>query len=192
MSEQNIYPVQQSVQRVMTDGAKATYSISVNDFTPTATPTDVLTLSGASGKIIRVNYIEITADASAAGMFDFYLYKRLLANTLGTATNPLPVIHDSLDGAASAAIALYSANPSALGSVGPAGTNGIIRSVHYALPAASTTGYPGTPWAEKFGTRNEKQIVLRSGELLAVNFDAQVVPAGFVSHIALSWTEEPA
>lgn len=192
MNELTIYPPQQSVQRVMTDSGKATYSFSINDFTPVATPTDVLTLSGAAGKIIRVNAVEITADATAAGIFDFYLYKRLAANTGGTATNPLPVIHDSADVAASAVIALYSANPSALGGVGPAGTNGIVRSVHYALPAAGTTGYPGQPWVEKFGIRNEKQIVLRSGELLAINFDSQAVPSGFVSHINLSWTEEPA
>lgn len=218
--------------------AAKTYSVALANFTPAALATDALVITGSPTKVVRINYVQITADATGVGIFDFYLIKRTAANTGGTASNIVPTQHDSIYppaatvtnsgfvvgqsyvisgtstacntiGAsnntigtnfvatatsaascvaltsATAQVKSYSANATTLGY----GTT--FRSDHYALPAVGTTGYPGVPWVEEFGKRSEQQIVLRGvNESFVVNFNGQTVPAGFVSHICVTWTEE--
>ena len=76
--------------------ANKTYSAQINDITPAAAATDVITISGVAGKVIRVNRIELTGDATSNSILDFYLYKRTTLNTGGTSTYQLPAQHDSL------------------------------------------------------------------------------------------------
>jgi len=171
---------------VTSESGKATYSVQVSDFTAVAaTATDVLALVGSATKTIRVNRVQITADATAASVLDFYTFKRTTANTGGTATQPAICKLDSADPAPTAVANLYTVNPTALG------TGVMLAADHYALPAAATTGYPGTPWVEEFGTRNNRQVVLRGvGESLAVGCNAEVIPAGINLYIRIEWTEE--
>lgn len=167
------------------EGNKASYRVCCPDVTPAATATDIFTISGSATKTIRINYIQITADATAASVIDFYIYKRAAANTGGTATHPAIGKNDSLDADPTAVVTLYSANPSALG----AGV--LISADHYALPAAATTGYPGAPWFEEFGIRNDKSLILHNAaEMLAFSFNGQTIPAGCKVFITVAWTEE--
>ena len=172
---------------VETEGITPTYRVALSDITSiAATATDVFTLSGAAGKIIKVNSVEITADASSAGVIDFYLYKRTAANTGGTlATTPSIAQMDSQDPLPLATPALYTANPSALG----AGI--LISGNHYALPAAATTGYPGNPLLETFGDLNGRRLTLRGpNELFAFNLNGQAIPTGLNIYLRIEWTEE--
>lgn len=170
---------------VIIEGVKPTYHVTVSDVIPAATATDVLTLCGSATKTIRINRIQITADATATSVIDLYVYKRSAVNTGGTSTTPTIAQHDSHDPAPSAVARLYSANPSALG----AGV--LLVGDHYALPAAASTGYPGVPWIEDFGNRNDKTVVLYgTAECLAISLNGQTIPAGMGLYAAFEWTEE--
>lgn len=163
---------------------KAAYSYVANDVTPVATATDLVTLVGSATKIIRLTMVRLMADATAVGVLDFYGYKRTAANTGGTATQPAIAIHDSNDAAASAVVNLYSANPTL-------GAGILVRADHYALPAASTTGYPFDPIIWDFGTRGGREIVLRGvAQSFAISFNGEVIPAGCNVYVNLEWTEE--
>jgi len=171
--------------QVNTEGVRATYSYVAADYAPAAGATDVVVLTGSSSKVIRINRIQITADSTAPSVIDLYVFKRSAANTGGTSTNPYAVKHDSANTTASGVVTLYSANPSALGA------GWLIRADHYALPAASSTGYPGAPWFEDFGVRNDQPIILRNAnESIAISLNGQTLPAGLNLYITISWTEE--
>ena len=222
----------------MPNSNRQTFSIQVADIAPVATATDVITITGQTGKTIRINKLEVAGDSTTVGVIDFYFFKRFAANTGGTSTSQLAVEHDSVwpidniitntgfvigqsynisgtstacntIGAANnniyttfvataisastciatestyASIKLYTANPSALG------YGQLIRATHYALPAATSTGYPGMPWVEEFGTRNDQELVLRGPtESLAFSLNGQTLPAGLSVYVTITWTEE--
>ena len=147
--------------------------------------TDALVLSGSATKTVRVTRIAYSADATAAGSLDFYFFKRTTADTGGTSSVPAAVQMDSRDPAPTASAKLYSANPSALG------TGVLLSGSHYAMPAASSTGYPISQFSEDFGSHNERSLVLRTAsEALAVNFNGQTIPAGTNLYLTIEWTEE--
>ena len=173
------------VNYAIVEGLKASYRVQVADVTPAASATDVLTLCGSSTKTIRVDRVQATADATSPSVLDFYIYKRTTADTGGTSTNPTAAKFDSSDAAATAAITLYSSNPGSLG------TGLLFSGDHYALPAASSTGYPGVPWVEDFGIRNNKAIVLHgTSECVAFGLNGQTIPAGTILYVGIEWTEE--
>lgn len=168
-----------------TEGLKASYRAQAADVAVAATATDVMTLCGSATKTVRLVRIQSSADATAAGVIDFYVYKRTAANTGGTSAIVTAAQMDSNDAAPTAVVRLYSANPSALG----AGV--LLTGDHYALPAAASTGYPGMPWIEDFGVRNNRAIVLRgTSQCIAFSFNGQTIPAGLSTYIGFEWTEE--
>jgi len=167
-------------------GTRQTYSAVVSDLTPAIGATDIFTLSGSATKTVFVTAIEIIADATAVGIVDFYLYKRTAANTGGTSSSLAPTPHDSQNAAATAVAKQYSANPSALG----AGT--LWRGGHLALPAATATGYPQTPWLIDLNGHKGQPLVLRgASEFLAVNLAGEWTgtPAGLSVYINAEWIE---
>ena len=180
------FPRSAAAQVVDTSGDRPTYSIVVADFTPPATPTDYLTIANpvGSGKVIRITNVRITADATAVGSYDIYGYKRTAANTGGTAVAVTAVPHDSQNPASVAVVSKYTANPAGLG------TGAIIRGEQYALPAITTTGYPFTPlsWFDK--PNNGQPLVLRAGELFALNGGGNALPAGAAFYPMIEWTED--
>jgi hypothetical protein len=72
-----------------------TYSAAVQFSPPGATATDVLVLSGSATKVVRVIKVEITADATAVGVQDIFVYKRTVLDAAGTSTYVTPIQHDS-------------------------------------------------------------------------------------------------
>jgi len=167
------------------EGGKASYRVQLADATVAATATDVVTLCGSATKTVRVQQIQATADATAPSVIDFYVYKRTAINTAGTSAAITAAKMDSTDAAPTAVVKQYSVNPTGLG----AGV--LLTGDHYALPAAATTGYPGVPWVETFGTRNNKSLVLRGvAECLAFSMNGQTIPAGFGLYLGIEWTEE--
>jgi len=172
-------------QYVNSEGTKASYRVQIADETVAATATDVATLCGSATKTVRVMRIQTTADATAASVIDFYVYKRTALDTGGTSAVVAAAQMDSTDPAPTAVVAKYSANPSALG------TGVLFTGDHYALPAAATTGYPGMPWIEDFGIRNNRALVLRGvNECAAFNLNGQTIPSGFGMYLGIEWTEE--
>jgi hypothetical protein len=177
-------PLENTERYVRTESTKATYTACIADFTPAATATDFATLIGATGKLITLTNIRMTATQTGSSYLDMYLYKRTTLNTGGTATATAIVNHDSVDPAASATVSQYSANPSALG------TGVLLRSDRTGVPAtASVTGTCGIIW--EFANRSSKAPKLQNAnESFALSFGGQAVPAGLSYHISVEWTEE--
>ena len=168
-----------------TEGVKASYRVQIADGAVAATATDVVTLCGSATKTVRVQRIQVTADATAASVINLYVYKRTVVNTGGTSAAVTASQMDSSDPAPTSVVLKYSANPSALG------TGVLFTGDHYALPAAATTGYPGTPWIEDFGIRNNRALVLRGvNQCVAFSLNGQTIPVGFGYYLGIEWTEE--
>lgn len=168
-----------------TGSTVATYHAVLADVTPAATATDVMTLCGSSTKTVKLTRLQATADATSTAVIDFYTFIRTTANTGGTSAAVAAASHDSNNTAATATVLKYSANPSALG------TGVMFAADHYALPAAATTGYPGTPWLEDMGIRNTQPVVLRgTANCFAFSLNGQTIPAGMNLYVTIEWTEE--
>ena len=174
-----------SVLCVSTNSPKPTFRYTAIDITPVATATDVLVLKGSATKVIRVTRAGLLGTATAASIYDLYLTKRTTANTGGTSTAPTPSKSDSLDADATATLALYTANPSALG------TGVTLEASKLYLPAGATPAGAGTERQFMFGNRNDKAPVLRGeAESIAFNFAGAAVPAGASLYLIIEWTED--
>lgn len=169
---------------VSTDGgSKATYRYYSAGNTPAATPTDVFTITGSATKTIRIKHIKLTGSAGTAGQFVWYLVRRSGANTGGTSTAPTPLKHDSSDAAATAALALYTANPTGLGTT--VGNISGVRLFHNVTTAAPDR------FIWDFSTRNDKALVLRgTGDVLAINGNGAALPTGAVLDITVEFEED--
>jgi hypothetical protein len=168
-----------------TEGVKTSYRAQMADVTVAATATDVATLCGSATKTVRLVRIQATADATATSVIDFYVFKRTVADTGGASSVIAAAQMDSADSAPTAVVRLYSTNPTGLG------TGVLLTGDHYALPAAASTGYPGVPWIEDFGIRNNRAVVLRGiAQCVAFNLNGQTIPAGFGLYLGFEWTEE--
>lgn len=164
--------------------SSATYSASVNDIIPAATPTDVFCLVGSATKTILITKVEVTPTASANGSLDFYVYKRTTANSNGTFTNASIALHDSNNPAPTAVAKLYSANPSALG------TGVLVRAVRNTLASKTPSGIPVTSWIEEFGAYNQQPVVLRGvNQSLCINMAGQTLPTGTEIYFTFEWIE---
>jgi hypothetical protein len=173
---------------VNTEGNKATYSAGIELAAAglAANATDIFQIIGSVTKIVKITHLQVTADATAASSVDFYIIKRTVANTGGTAAAVTGIAHDSKDPAYTAVVQTYSANPSALGA------GQIIRTQSYALPAASSTGYPFNPAGWSFGNRPARCPTLRGiGESLVFNWGGQAINSGLSIWVDIEWTEEP-
>lgn len=174
-----------SILCVSTNSPKPTFRYTAIDITPVATATDVLVLKGSATKIIRVTKASILGTATAASIYDLYLTKRTTANTGGTSTAPVATPSDTSDAAATATLALYTANPSALG------TGLTLEASKVYLPAGSAPAGAATARDYIFGNRNDKAPVLRGvAESIAFNFAGAVVPNGASLYLSVEWTED--
>lgn len=163
-------------------GVRATYSASIIGMTPAASATDLFTIAGAAGKVVRVTRINCTGTSTALGSSLLQIVKRSAVDTGGTKTNPVAVPHDSSDVAASAVVAAYTANPTLGAIIGAALRIGFI--------GTGTATALGTPFTQDFGAINDKQAILRSAaEQLAVNANAASLATGAAISCTVEWTE---
>jgi hypothetical protein len=148
---------------------RPTYSAAIVGMTPAASATDLFTIAGVAGKVVRVTRINCTGTSTALGSSLLQIVKRSALDTGGTATNPAAIKHDSADAAASAVVAAYTANPT--------------------LGTGTATGL-GSPFTAEFGAINDKQVILRSAaEQLAVNANAASLATGAAVSCTVEWTE---
>ena len=155
--------------KVTTEGITATYGIASVANTPAATPTDVFILNGSLTKTVKIKRVTVSGVATTAGTMRVVLVKRTAANTGGTSTAPSISKFDSNDSAATAVPKLYTANPSALGTV----VNVSAQSLNFGVAGAA-----GNVMFD-FSNRNDKAIYLRGvAEGLAINLNGDTVPTG--------------
>lgn len=181
----------------LNDGSKATYSAGKVGLVPASSATDIFTITGATGKIVRVTHIGITATTTSAtpAALDVLLLKRSTANSGGTSTNsPAAIPHDSANAAASATVLSYTANPTLGTLVGTAVAALRNSKLFQTLATYTATDFPTKDqiiW--EFGNRPAQAPVLRSAsEVLAVNLNAVTATATASFDIDIEWTEEDA
>lgn len=175
-------PTSSFLQNVNTESSKATYSAVVANYTPAATATDMVVLTGAAGKTVTLTTVRVNGAATVSTFADVYLYKRTTLDTGGTSTSTAIGQHDSQDPAPSCVVKQYSANPSSLG------TGVALRSEHISFSAAAS-GNLVTDWV--FAARGAKAPKLNSAtESFALNFNGNAVPGGANLHMTIEWTEE--
>jgi hypothetical protein len=177
--------VDATVVAAPTDGFKRTYSANVLGLVPPATPTDIFTITGIAGTVVRVIRITITGTRTAAAVSDMQVVKRSTANAGGTFAAVTAVPTDSLFPAAGATVLSYTANPAALGTL-----VGAVASSKMHIGSAGSG--PVSPLVFEFGKKMGVSGILRSAsEVLAVNMNAVSV-AGNNFDIFVEWCEEPA
>jgi hypothetical protein len=166
--------------------SRATYSFFVSAVAPAATPTDLLTITGAAGFRIRVRQFIISGTATAASNVIVNLVRRSAANTGGTATNPTLVSRDALldNNGAQATVALYSANPSGLGTA-----VGTIDGGRLNLAPAANGSIDRL--LIQHGWLNDKATTLNTAtDILALNLGGLAWPAGGLLDIACTFSVE--
>lgn len=161
----------------------ATYAAAVNGLALAATATDIFTISGSATKTIRIAKISINGIQTTASQVGIVLLRRSTANVGGTLTAPAMVSHDSLNAAATAVIAAYTANATTLGTL-----VGNIFSERLFVPGAATaTDAQGI--SLMFGDAGEQPPTLRgTAQVIAVNL-AGVSVVGGSANISIEWTE---
>jgi hypothetical protein len=164
------------------------YRAASGSFTPAATATDLITISGSATKTIRVFSIEVFMTATALADANFFLIKRSAANTGGTSTAKTIVPLDSNFAAGTAVVTVYTANPTALGAaVGTISTASVLVGGTTSVTAAQL-GYTFNLMSPNFPSG----VVLRgTSQLLALNFNGAAVPTGgAIQGVNIMWTEE--
>lgn len=159
-----------------------TYFATGIGYTAYATPTDLFTISGAAGKVIRIVQMRLLAQSTTATYTTIHWIKRSTLNTGGTATQPTGFPMDSADAAHSAVINLYTAAP----------TTGTVigRQYHTSLTTLLTSA-PSNFTANQIATSGSinKTITLRPDESLCCNWNGAALPSGFTAGWDITWTE---
>ena len=165
------------------DGIRNTYGAAARAFVPAAAATDVATLCGTSAKTIRVTAVTFSGRATTEVNGDVTIVKRSAANSGGTSASLTAVPYSNAFGAAVAAAASYTANPTLGTSVGSLSTR-----QYYFGNLTSARGAPDIVWT--FGDRPASAVILRSsGQCLTVNLNQATYSGGLVN-VSFEWTEE--
>ena len=178
--------------RDLSSQSKATYAAS-GTFTPPATPTDMVRITGSASKVVRLISMKIGTTNTAAGSQTFFLIKRSSNNTTGTFVNATPVPLDSTDAGATATVGHYTANPGGLGAA--VGNVNIKRVASSVLVAGSFAGVREESQTEMIdwnsNSNMDKLVTLRgSTQELCINFNGAAIVAGQIHTYLIIWTEE--
>lgn len=179
--------------RAIAAQSKQTYSAS-GSFTPVATPTDLVTIYGSATKTIRVLSMQIGTVNTAAGSQIFHLIKRSAVNTTGTFVAGTAVPHDSTNGAATATVGHYTANPGGLGAA--VGTLNIKKVASTVVTPTSFAGVREESQVEMLPKAAEGHFLHQPVTLigvaqgLAINFNGVALVAGQIHTWSITWTEE--
>lgn len=163
-----------------------TYSVGISAFTPGATPTDIITITGSATKTIRVLSIEFTSVQTTRALINMFIIKRSAANTGGTSTTPTVVPADSNNAAPTAVVRVYTANPT----VGAAVGNLSIVKVLSDDSGANAVGGSGYMWDFTKGGFAQGAILRGTSQVLAVSLNGATLPIGLSVVATVTWTEE--
>lgn len=173
--------------------SKITFYMAGN-FTPAATPTDLVTIFGSASKTVRVIKFVITTTNTAAGSQQFTLLKRTAANSGGTFVNGNALAADGSDAAATAtSYGHYTANPAATGAT--PGNYAIVRVASPAAVPASFAGVVQNAGVDLLALGGDAQlskpIVLNgTSQGLCLSFGGAALVAGQTHTYQVVWTEE--
>lgn len=178
--------------REVSPQSKATYMAS-GTFTPPATPSDMVKITGSATKTIRVIAFIIVTTNTAAGSQQFLLIKRSADDTTGTFVAATAVPVDSNSPAATAVVGHYTANPGGLGAaVGTVNTKRVASPAAVPASFAGIVDDAGVDMIPQAGSSLMDQTVTLRGvaQILALNFNGAALVAGQTHAYTIVWTEE--
>lgn len=168
------------------DRGYSTYSAGLGANTPAATPTDVAVLFGTALSNRYLISVELSIQATAAGVVQYDLVKRVGGTQSAVNTAFVADTHvsryDSSDVAMSTdgLSGLYTSNPASVGTI-----RGVVRSATIDKAAGLTV----VRW--QFGDRPGKLPVLRGvTQLFAINGAGHTLLAGEKFGVTFEWVEE--
>lgn len=180
---------QSAVQVDVIDGYRATYTAGLTNYTPFASTTDILTISGSATKTIRIWKIHISgSNPSSNILYDVYLIRRSALNTGGTPTTQTAVKHDTLNPTATAVVTSYATAPTLGASAGTLNQSMLFVST---LSKGGDTPVQPMNYVEfKFGENGRCQPLTLRGvnEAIAINFNGVTINANL--EVDIEWTEE--
>jgi hypothetical protein len=158
------------------------------NFTPAATPTDIVVITGSATKLIRVLYMYVITTQTTAGLNQLFITKRSTDDTGGTSAGIATFPTDSNYAAATAVTRLYSANPTSLGTQ----VNGISVYRPKVLTPNASTPLSAPEYKFDFVQAGILKGIVLNGitEILALNFNGVALPTGFNASVTIIWTEE--
>jgi hypothetical protein len=156
-------------------GGQRSYAATFTALVGAAALTDLVTITGAQGRIVKVSRITITGIATAAAVADVAIIRRTTANTAGTSTAVVPTERGALrrDGtgtiqadAAYSTVLQYTVNPT-LGTANPP-TGGTIFAQKMAIGTAA--GTVADPLQIDFNSLGmEQPTLIGNQDVLAIN-----------------------
>lgn len=163
------------------------YSCGTTELTAAASCTDIAVLTGSATKTLRVLKVGvgIVFDTAAIDL-PIYLKKHTVANTGGTAVDPLPTItqYDSLDAEPTGVVTAYTANPT----IDASAT--IIGSAYFSNSAEGVETNNYFEW--DFSAPHLKPLILRGvAQEVAVNCGG-VDPGTANIIVTFTWIEDGA
>lgn len=162
---------------------RPTYSATFDIVPLAAGATDLVALRGSATKKVRIETVVVNGLATARTRVPVSMFLRTAANTGGTSTAPTGTRHDSTDAAATATIAAYTANPTALG----AGT--LIRK-KYLILDPTTVDANNTPESiTEFGELGKQLVLNGNSQYFAINLNTTPITGGTIT-VTIEWTEE--
>ena len=162
------------------------YSAGISALVLPAAATDVFSITGFNGGMVKVTKMIMGGVATAALASGISLVKRTSPNTGGTATTVAGVLRDNtISEPSRALIQAYTANPTLGTAVAPTGGNiGIM-----VLPLG-TSAAPINPLQIGLGDGGLLYPTLRSAnDVLAINMAGVTILGGLLT-INIEWTEE--
>jgi len=167
------------------DGQKASYRVAALKLAVATGANVIFTLTGSATKTVRVTRIELSGTcATTAKAVNFFIAKYSTAASGGTTgTAPAIVPHDSTNAAATATVAVYTADPTAGTAVGNIATGNLFMAV------TGSTVAPGL-YAASFGDRPSQDIVLRgTSQQLGISLNGENTATSVVD-VVVEFTEE--
>lgn len=165
--------------------SKQTFLGLVPPYTPPATPTDLIVLTGSATKTVRVISFETQMAQTTAALQEYFFKKHTVANTAGTSTSDPVAPHDSNNAAASAVLKHYTANPTI------DATAVTLQRTQFTVPAttAPRSIYEWLNW-QAYSLLDQPLTLRGVAQELALNFNGAALPAGMVIAARVVWIEE--
>ncbi len=168
--------------------SRPTYRYALNDIIPVATPTDIVIITGATLKTIRVKTISIWGNSTAAGAIGLQLIRRSTKfTTQGTATFTAinAAKHDINDPAANAVVEyIQVANLTAVGAA-----NGVIDIGMLIFGNSGTVTGSNIFW--DFCTSQDKPLILRkTTDFIAIGSFGDTLPLGAKIYVSIETEED--
>ena len=162
---------------------RPTYSATFDVVPLAAGATALATIRGSATKKVRVETIIVNGLATARTRVPVSLFLRTAANTGGPSTAPVATRHDSADAVATAVLAAYTANPTALG------TGTLVRKKYLVLDPTTVDSANTPEQITEFGEFGKQLILNGVAQLLEINLNTTAITGGTVT-VTIEWTEE--